>query len=168
VVGFLQSISCDEAVQNRFIEEKMTPEAIINADDNILKRHGLLADGDIIRLRVFCRSIDENARKVELRNTLNTSSSSQRQQESNKELKSKTVYFTWQNYDINSRKYCIVKSTKGGGPKKKKMPLKTTRGELLEMCKKMYWDKRVKKHFDDNSSFQLADHAGNVITNTLM
>ena len=133
----------------------MDAEAIFHAEDAVLKRNGLIADGDIIRLRVFCRSNTTNERKSQLKTILGSP------KRTVKGLKNqnnhKTLYLSWENFDRKKDKWCIVKADKGGGSKQVKIPLNSTKDDILKQCIELYWDKRNKKCFTD-SYFMLADY----------
>ena len=51
--------------------------------------------------------------------------------------------------------YC--KSDKGGGTKQIKLPTEVTKPEILDVCVKYFWEKRI-KHFFKDSHFLLADY----------
>ena len=131
----------------------------------MLRKHGLV-DGDIIRLKVFCRKSDTSDRKEQLKDVLKSSKRLKKNTANENQPKSKMVYLSWENYDKNKDKWCIVKSEKGGGTKQIKLSLEATKSEILDSCVKYFWEKRSKKYFID-SHFLLADFKHETISDTI-
>ena len=120
----------------------MDLEAVLAAESDVLKRNGLKTYGDIIKLKVFCRTNGTSDRKKELKRSLSIKDRTVKDKEH--DVKTKTLYFSWENFDKRKNKWCIVKGDKGGGTKYAKFPLNTTKSEILDFCKAQYWDKRDK------------------------
>ena len=140
----------------------MDVEAIIYAEDAVLKRNGLIADGDIIRLRIFCRSDNLTERKSHLKNVLASTSRKSPKGLQNPKNQYKTFFLSWENYDRKKDKWCIVKSEKGGGSKQVKISLDSTKDDILKLCMTHFWEKQSKKYFTD-SYFMLAKFKHEII-----
>ena len=106
----------------------MNETTIWYAEDSQLKKYGISADGDIIRLKVMCREsttelesgkrelkdIIEKGKKARLQG-LSPPASKSNIDKSRKAGKKphKTIYIGWKNY-VNDR-YALFKADKGGG-----------------------------------------------------
>ena len=104
----------------------MDEEAVWHADDSVLKKNGILADGDVIRLKVMCKhqNIDLTDRKKDLKDMLEFGAETRLQTkplsslqfsstEVKKNAKSKTVYVSWEHFDTKKSRYALVKADKG-------------------------------------------------------
>lgn len=103
-----------------------------------MKRNSLLYDGDIIRLRVLCR-IDNFERKSLLKVLIATGGEFRRLSPPKSKVrrsdsKSKMIYVSWEHYNQKKKKFCIVKSEKGGGSKQMKFLLSTSKQTIMEQC----------------------------------
>ena len=145
----------------------MDEEAIIHADDLVLRKNGLVCDGDIIRLRVFCRQDDSTERKAQLKDAIVTGresrqSSSPSKSNMRQNSKHKTIYISWEHFDKKKDRYALVKSEKGGGSKRIKFSVTATKKDVLDVCITHFWSCRKENEFLD-SHFMLADFRHDVL-----
>ncbi|XP_066930552.1 uncharacterized protein [Clytia hemisphaerica] len=159
VVSFLETLDVEEHVIDNFKKEKLDIEAILHATDEILKKNGLTADGDIIRMRVFCSKADNNERKYELKSYLqNNKSKRQSKQEESPKTSSKRLHLSWEHFDRQKNKFAIVKAEKGGGSRSEKFSKDTTKQELFNYCVTIFWTGRRKEHFPNECHMIIADY----------
>ena len=148
-----------------------------------IKKYGISADGDIIRLKVMCResTTEVESRKRELKYIIEKGKKTRHQGLSPPASKSnidksrkagkethKTIYISWKNY-VNDR-YALVKADKGGGSRKMSFGNNANRAEILESCILEFWNKRKVSAFKtkEDYHFVLGDHKNEILSDVII
>ncbi|XP_066922151.1 uncharacterized protein [Clytia hemisphaerica] len=174
VVQYLEELGLHNLIPT-FIKEKFDETTIINADDAVLKRHGLEADGDIIRLRILCQQGDTNTRKVHLKQTIAEGSKTrmaagQSFEKSPPKEKTRAVYISWKVFDKKLDRYVQIKRKRGGGSVKFDFSLSAGKDEVLSEAIKHFWKLKVAKVADgakEDYFFHLVDERDQPIPDVL-
>ena len=148
--------------------------AIIHGTDEILRKHGMKFDGDIIRLRIMCADGDVESRKRQLKDIVQEGKTGR-----TKELKigskskakkkgplKKVVYLKWDHYDRKKKKFSLVRTERGGGKHNEYFLLSATYDDVMERCMDVFWRRRkYPEAFGRESSinFYLVDAKRDVI-----
>ena len=146
---------------------------VIHCPDEILRKHGVVTDGDIIKLRIKCSKDGINARKKELK-AIFTSKSIEHQPAKKKpfpklspishetttteiptKLKCRVINITWEHYDPIKAKYAGIRSERGGGLSKFKFPLTASRDEVFQEIINYFWQRKNDKDFGDRSDYHM-------------
>ena len=146
----------------------MNETAILHATDDVLKKNGIVANGDIIRLKVLCRNADHKTRKIELKSIIEggvstrvapTSAASSRGKRRKASAKKKSFYLSWE-------RFCVVKAEKCGGSRNERLPVTFGYDDILKRCKELFWENRrqssVGRVWDTN--FYLVDFRRQIIS----
>lgn len=150
----------------------MDEVAVLNAEEKVLRKHGIERDGVLIKLRLMCASnSDTTLRKRELKSFIE----SERKPGQNRDKKSakttakktvcKTLYISWENFDTKKDKYSVVKTSRGGGCRKIAFKATGSREELLQYCISVFWNNKKHSLFQatENYHFMLADYKRDIL-----
>ena len=120
----------------------MDESAVVHASDDVLRNLGIQTDGNLIRLRIWCKnnSDSQSQRKADLKSIVEnggrlaptTKGKEKSKIKEKQELKKKTVYVTWENFDKKKNRYALVKASRGGGCRKMCFDANLSREELLQ------------------------------------
>lgn len=124
-----------------------------NADDALLKRMGVLAEGDIIRLRILCQNGDMQTKKVELKEVITSGSRSRTSnftERNSGKVKTRALYVSWKIHDKKQGRFVQIRRKKGGGCVKLDFPVNAEKDIVLSTSINHFWNSKRKGIADGN------------------
>ena len=151
----------------------MDCESVGSASDEDLQELGLIAKGDILALKSFCKtrqskeSRDDKKRKlIDMIKGNNKSGGRKEKVESTEKAKEKDrkVSVGWLHFDKTGNRYALVRAAKGGGSRQISIPLKSSKSDMITLLKDLYFHKGKSQHGDVHSlEFNLDDFKYEII-----
>ena len=117
----------------------MDKTAVLHAEDDVLRRFGITANGDIIRLKLMCKETNVKDYKE---NLIETIKSGRETRVKNNIQKVRVIYVSWKHFDTSSKRYIVVRADKGGGMCKFSCNPTATRQQVIDKCLLQFWDNR--------------------------
>lgn len=116
--------------------------AVSNADDAVLKRMGIQAEGDIIRLRVLCKNGNMHTKQIELKEIISSGSRSRitnSTERNTSKVKLRALYVAWKIYDKKQDRFVQIRRKKGGGCIKLDFPVNAEKDVVLSDSINHFW-----------------------------
>ena len=147
----------------------MDCESVTSATDGDLHELGLIAKGDILALKSFCKtrpskeSRDDKKRKlIDMIKGNNKSAGRKAKIDSTEKAKEKDrkVSVGWLHYNECSNRYALVRASKGGGSRQISIPLKSSKKDMIALLRDLYFPNGKSQHGLD---FDLGDFKYEII-----
>lgn len=149
--------------------------AVLSANDDVLKKLGLITAGDRLSLRGFCstaQDVQKNTEKESKRRRLLEAFLSSRKDRSKKLMtssvnkeqkkkigkekqKTKRIQVGWKHFREEAEDHVLVPLSKGGGSRYATLPISSNRMEIMKLCQSIFFP-NGKSHYGEASEMDFA------------